>query len=188
MAIDRLWKIAAVYSFLFILGCFPASSRVWKPSPEKLAQEYALISDHRAAGEFILLQWFAPTLINQRRADLASFTQMLRQYIVVMVVHARLDEATGSFSFDEIPTLQATDQQNKALPPVSRESLPPTMVGALTGIESMFRQSVGNLGKGMKLFVFDSQGLDSCKKGRLSIPIADEIYTWDTPLPGCPQR
>jgi hypothetical protein len=40
----------------------------------------------------------------------------------------------------------------------------------------------------MKLFVFDGAGIDSCSKGRLSIPLADETYTWDTPFPSCQQN
>ena len=185
--VDRLSKTAAAFSFLFILGCPPASSRVWKPSPEKLAQDYALITDTRSSGEFVLLQWFAPTLLNQSQAGATALAQMLKKYVVVMAVHARIDRVTGSFSIEDASSLQATNLQNKVLPPVAQASLPPTMIGALTAIETTFRQSIGNLGKGMKLFVFDSQGLDLCSKGRLSVSFAGEVYTWDTPLPGCPK-
>jgi len=40
----------------------------------------------------------------------------------------------------------------------------------------------------MKMFVFESGAIDSCKKGQLAVPLAGETYTWDTPFPGCEQK
>jgi hypothetical protein len=44
------------------------------------------------------------------------------------------------------------------------------------------------MGKGMRMFVFEGGAIDACKKGQLSVPLASETYTWDTPFPGCEQR
>jgi hypothetical protein len=52
-------------------------------------------------------------------------------------------------------------------------------------MEAMFRQSLGTFGQGMKVFVFDAAGVTSCKPGGLTVPFADETYTWQTPIPGC---
>jgi hypothetical protein len=97
-------------------------------------------------------------------------------------------QATGKFTFEDINALQASDQNARALIPLAKSDLPPVTVGMLTALESLFRQSAGAMGNGMKLFVFDGAGIDSCSKGRLSIPLADETYTWDTPFPSCQQN
>ena len=76
----------------------------------------------------------------------------------------------------------------KALTPVARNDLPPTNTAMLAALEAMFRQSIGAMGKGMKMFVFEGGNIDSCKKGQLSVPLASETYTWDTPFPGCDQK
>jgi hypothetical protein len=55
----------------------------------------------------------------------------------------------------------------------------------LVAVEQMFRQSLGAMGKGTKMFVFDAGDVGSCKKGELDIPLAGDTYTWKTPFPGC---
>jgi hypothetical protein len=111
---------------------------------------------------------------------------MLQKYVVVMAVHGHLDKPSGSFSFEDINTLQATDQAGKPLNLLARSDMPPAPTAVLAAIETMFRQSLGAMGNGMKMFVFDAGDVDSCKKGQLSIPYAAETYTWDTPFPSCP--
>ncbi len=55
----------------------------------------------------------------------------------------------------------------------------------LAGLEAVLRQSLGAYGKGLKVFVFDKGDVDSCQKGQLSVQLAGENYTWETPFPGC---
>jgi hypothetical protein len=64
--------------------------------------------------------------------------------------------------------------------------LPPATAGAVAVVEGMFRQALGAAGKGMKMFVFDAGDVAACKKGGLAVALADETYTWQTPIPGCP--
>jgi hypothetical protein len=37
----------------------------------------------------------------------------------------------------------------------------------------------------MEFFTFDAGRAHACAKGAISIPLAGETYTWETPFPGC---
>ncbi len=176
--------VAAVLLCSFF-GISPAWSRQWKATPEALARDYAKINDPRADGELVLLIWFVPQMVRADAPGAAQMTVMLRNHIVLMVVDGRLDKATGTMSFQEISGLEAHDQNGHALVPIEKDQLPPTTIGAVTALEAMFRQSLGNMGKGTRLFVFDADRVDSCGNGRLSVSMAHETYTWDTPFPSC---
>jgi len=161
---------------------------MWKVSPIAMAQDYATINDNRGHGDVVLLMWFVPQMVAPGSPGADNVVTMLRKYVVVMVGHAHLDTSTGRFSFDDISALQASDQDGRTLTPVARDDLPPVTNGALTTVESMMRQVLGTLGSNMKMFTFDAGHIDTCSKGRLSIPLAGETYTWDTPIPGCQQN
>lgn len=181
-------RVAAAAIMLFALGASPALSRQWKATPEALARDYAVINDPRPGGEMVMAMWFVPPIVpaNSPGADIVR--AMLQKYVVIVVVHGRLQRATGTYSFEPIDALPAMNQSGKPLAPVSRDSLPPTNVGVLSAMESMLRQSFGPMGKGMKLFVFDAGDVGSCKKGQLSVLFVNETYTWNTPIPGCQQN
>jgi hypothetical protein len=181
-------RVAAAATMLFVLGASPALSRQWKATPESLARDYAGIHDQRPGGELVLAMWFVPQMVpaNSPGADVAK--AMLEKYVVIMVVHGRLQATTGTISFEPIDALPAMNQSGKSLAPVPRESLPPTNVGMLTAVESMLKQTLGPMGNGMKVFVFDAGGVGSCKRGQLSVQFVNETYTWDTPFPGCQQN
>jgi hypothetical protein len=177
-------RVAAAI-MLLVLGAFPALSRQWKATPEALARDYAAIDDQRSGGELILAMWFVPQMVpaNSPGADIAK--AMLEKYVVLMVVHGRLQSATGTISFEHVDTLPAMNQSGKPLASVSRDNLPPTNAGMLSALESVLRQTLGPMGNGMKVFVFDAGDVGSCKRGQLSVSFVNETYTWDTPFPGC---
>jgi hypothetical protein len=80
------------------------------------------------------------------------------------------------------------NRSGKPLAPVSRDSLPPMNVGVLSAMESVLRQTLGVMGNGMKMFIFDAGDVGSCKRGQLSVLFVNETYTWGTPFPGCQQN
>jgi hypothetical protein len=162
----------------------PTTARQWKATPEAITRDYATINDTRPGGELFLLLWFVPQMISPNSPGAEAATTMLRKYVVVMAVHGHLDRPTLKLSFEDITALQASDESGRALTPVAKDDLPPVSIAMLTAMEA----SAGAMGNGMKLFVFDGAGIDSCSKGRLSIPFANETYTWDTPFPGCQQN
>jgi len=188
MAMRRLFATALITAALSVVAVSTASSRNWKATPDAIARDYATINDARPGGELVLLMWFVPTMVRPDMSGAPNLIAMLQKYVVVMAVHGRLDKASGTFSFDDIDTLEARDRAGNALNLLSRSDMPPAPTAVLVAVEAMFRQSLGAMGKGMKMFVFDAGDVDSCKKGGMSIPFAAETYTWDTPFPSCPQK
>jgi hypothetical protein len=187
MALRRLFGTALITAVLSVVAVSAASSRNWKATPDAIARDYATINDARPGGELILLMWFVPTMVRTDMSGAANLMATLQKYVVVMAVHGRLDKASGTFSFDDIDTLQARDQAGRPLNLLAGSAMPPAPTAVLAAVESMFRQSLGAMGKGMKMFVFEAGDVDSCKKGGMSIPYAGETYTWDTPFPSCPK-
>jgi hypothetical protein len=188
MALSRLFGTALITAVLSVVAVSPGSSRNWKATPDAIARDYASINDARPGGELVLLMWFVPTMVRPDMSGAPNLIAMLQKYVVVMAVHGRLDKASGSFSFDDIDTLEARDRAGKPLNLLARSDMPPEPTAVLAAVETLFRQSLGALGKGAKMFVFDAADVDSCKKGQMSIPFAAETYTWDTPFPSCPQK
>jgi hypothetical protein len=178
--------IAASAAALIALGLSPALSRAWKPTPIAIIRDYATINDTRPSGELILLLWFVPQMVPSNSTGSGIAAAMLQKYVVIIATHGHLESTAGTMSFEDIDGLNARDQAGKPLTPVARDDLPPTNIAMLAAVEGSMRQSFGALGKGMKMFVFDAGGVDSCKRGQLSVPFAGETYTWDTPFPGCP--
>jgi hypothetical protein len=188
MALRRLFAAALMTAALSVVAASTASSRIWKATPDAIARDYATINDTRPGGELVLLMWFVPTMVRSDMSGAPNLIAMLQKYVVVMAVHGHLDKASGTLSFDDIDTLEAKDQAGKPLNLLVRSVMPPAPTAVLAAVETLFRQSLGAMGKGMKMFVFDAADVDSCKKGEMSIPFAGETYTWDTPIPGCPQK
>jgi len=178
--------VAAVLLSLFVLR--PVSARQWRATPDAIARDYATITDTRPNGELIMLMWIVPRMVLPNSPGAAAATAMVQKYVLMVAVHCHLDKTTGIMSFDEIENLEIKDQSGKSLTPVVKADLPPTNTAMLAALEAMFSQSIGAMGKGMKMFVFDGANVDSCKKGQLSVPLANETYTWDTPFPGCDQK
>jgi hypothetical protein len=158
-------------------------SRPWKPTPVQLAGDYAAITHTKSNTDFVNIRWWAePTVMPG--TPLAS---LLQKYIVISVVHFHINLPGGAMSTEDVDTLEARDSSNSnmVLTPVPRNALPPTAIATLTGFEASFRQSLGRLGEGTKFFIFDAGTVRACEKGGISVPLAGETYTWETPFPGC---
>jgi len=185
----RLFKplmlLLAGAGVMSLLGSSPVSSRQWKATPEALAREYGQIIDTRALGEIVVLSWMAPHGIPAENPGAPVMRDMLQRYVLILAVHSQFDKSSGVVSFKEGEAVTVKDQSGKTLAPVARESLPPTNIAMITAMEAVFKQSLGQMGAGMKAYLFDSAGTDACKKGQLAAQFAGETYTWDLPFPGC---
>jgi hypothetical protein len=113
---------------------------------------------------------------------------MLQHYVLMVAVHRQFDKTTGVISFKDDDRFSVKDRTGKQLAPVAREPLPPMNIAMITAMEAVFRQSSGAMGNGMKTFILNAEGIDSCKKGQLAAQFAGETYTWDTPFPGCDNK
>lgn len=158
----------------------PAGARPWKPKPQNLAQDYAQILDVRAQGEVVLLLWFVPEMAPESPAA----GVLLDKYVVIGAVHSRPGPA-GSMLFDTIDPLQITGADGKPLTFLDSDKLPADVSGFVAAMAATMKQSMGAMGQGMRIFVYDNGGVHACAKGGLSIPYNGEVYTYDTPFPGC---
>jgi hypothetical protein len=177
--------VALVAVLLACAASAPAWPRTWKSSPRELVRDYVTITDLRRDGEIVTLLWFVSGMVESDAPGAAAIKPLLDRYVIMAAVHGKLDRTTATYSFDDISTLEAKDQTGKPLMRVARNDLPPTMTGILAILEAMFRKSLGAMGEGMKVFVFDASGVNSCGPGGLAVSLAGETYTWQTPIPGC---
>jgi hypothetical protein len=165
----------SLFSFAFVAD---ATSRVWKQTPVVIARDYAQIVDQRSPNEFVMLWWLVPEQIPEQ--------QIVFRDVLSGAVHARAD-AAGTVSFDDASSVQVTDDKGQQLALLSNEAVPPTITGALATLQAALSQSAGPLGRGIRWFVYKGGSVHSCEKGRMSVELAGETYTYDTPIPGCPK-
>jgi len=117
----------------------------------------------------------------------ARIRSRVDKYVVIGVLHAK-SEVGGTLSFEQIETLHAEDGNSKPLALLTGDKVPPAIAGMMVTLDGTLRQALGPAGQGFKVFAFDGGAVHSCEKGRLSIPFAGETYTYETPVPGCPQK
>lgn len=182
---DRHFTILAlmlVLSSLLSVAAAPAAwSRPWKPTNDALAQDYLLITDQRDGGlDTRMVFWIASPMVPDKAAR-----EILDKYVLIGVVRM-YGSVDGTFSFEAPETLQVADGSAQALHSLSESDMPPVVMGLLTALQAAFGQSLGPMGQGVRWFVFEGGTVHPCKAGGLSVPFADEIYTYETPIPGCP--
>jgi hypothetical protein len=168
-----LWLSWAVYSGT-------AWPRDWKPDAKGLAQNYSVITDSRNPHDIRMVMWMSSPLVSPGAAR-----DLLDSYVVVGVVRAHMLPG-GTMSFDPITTLQALDGNGVALHLLKDDQMPPVLNGTIATLAAVFSRSFGAFGQGFHWFVFDTGGVGACKQGGLAIPFAGEVYTYRTPIPGCP--
>ena len=139
-----------------------------------------MVSDTRNARDMRMIYWAAAPMVRD-----VAMRQLLDKYLVIGVGRGHGSPA-GTISFDNIETLQVLDAEAKPLRRLSTDEIPPAVNGAVMVLISSFSQSLGAFGKGFRWFVFDTGSVHACNAGKVSVPFADEVYTYETPIPGCP--
>lgn len=129
-----------------------------------------------------MIFWLTPPMVPQGQAR-----QLLDTYSVIGVAIGHFSP-TGTISFDTVQTLQASGGDAKPLRLLSGDDIPPTVNGTVSTMTSVFSQSLGAFGKGFHWFVFDAGSVHACTDGVLSVPFAGEVYTFQTPIPGCAKQ
>lgn len=162
-----------------------APARPWTRDPRSLAADYLSIDDNRGGGEVVILVWMAPPMLPDM-AGRAQVAEILDSYVVIGVVDARIDAATGQPSFAPVPPPQARTGDGRPLDGLGPGTMPPAVTNALVQLQSAMGRSLGPLGQGVRWFAFAAAGTRACAKGGLVVPFAGESYRWDTPVPGCP--
>ncbi len=175
----NFWRAAGVAVAIAMLAA-PAGARPWKPTPQALAQDYLQIQQVKANSELVLLMWIAPPMIAQ-----PQFSAILDKYVVIGVAHGR--PGVGGLLFDEIPTLEVKNGEGTALKFVTDKDLPDDAAQSIQILTGSIKQATGMVGQGVHFFVFEGN-VHACEKGRLVVPYDGEEYTFDTPVPGCPNK
>lgn len=161
------------------------SSRLWKATPNQIANDYGSIFHNRGNGDVVNIIWLAaPTTTAS-----SQMVAILEKYVLIAVVHSHTNfsqQPVGT-TFDDIKTLDVRDEDDNPLTPASESEVPLASVGLLAGFEAGYRKGFGPRGNGMKFFLFDARTVRACEKGGISAALDGETYTWETPFPGCPQ-
>lgn len=172
---------AALALAIALAAHVPAQSRNWKPDAAALAQDYSTISDFRNPQDGRLLFWMNSA---QTRAQDGLTRTILDNYIILGVARIRISPL-GAITFDPIDTITPTYGDSRPLRVLPLEELPPVPKGVITIMTETMRQTLGPMGKGIHWFIFEAGSVRACGTGILTIPFADETYTYETPFPGC---
>lgn len=180
-------RVCRCLAVLFVLPAVflatsPASARHWNPTGKALAEDYLEIIDTQQEGRVVVVFWFAPPMMGET-IDTAT---VLDKYVIVGAVIGHM--RSSGLVFDPIEALPATNEAGTLLKPVPDDQLSADASGFLFAMKGLMKQSIGAMGEGMRFFVFENGDVHACKKGRLSVPIDGVVYTYDTPIPGCPAK
>ena len=158
-------------------------ARQWKPILSDQATEYTQIFDNRSPEEKVMIYWVAPETVNDCPAEIES---ILRGYLLVAVYHLRLS-SLGKVTFQTPNGVQVKTASGKARQPLVQDTLPHAVIDLISSIQSPLSEALGHLGRGIRWYIFDGKGIDSCQEGVFWIVYAGEQYRYETPIPGCGQ-
>jgi hypothetical protein len=135
-----------------------------------LAEDYATIVDQRGRGDLVMLLWLVPESLPE---DQHVAREILSKYVVLGALHAKMD-ATGTFSFDDVNSLNISDSSGRPLVALDNSSMPPTITGTIATVQAIMGQAAGPFGRGFHWFVYRGDTVNSCQKGGMSIQFANE--------------
>ncbi len=180
---NRLLRLAGLSALAIWALMTPTSARQWNPDARSIAGDYTLILHPKGTMQFVAVWWavpeaFAGTPLAQSMQDALS------RYVVIGIADGRPGSG-GQMSFTPIPDLKIADATGRQLSPLAANATPPGVTQAIATLQGLARQSLGPLERGIRWLVFDGSTIHSCQPGKLSVPYGGEIYTYDTPIPGC---
>ena len=159
----------------------PADARLWKPTPQQLAMDYAAITHIKGTEGRVIVSWMAAPLVSG-----PTVQPLLDRYIVISIMHAR-SGAGGVVTWDDIEGVQVTDGNGQALKEVTADAIPPSLVGLTASADASMRQSTQGKGK-LHWGIYEAGAVNACRPGKLVLAYDGENYSWDTPMPGCPKN
>lgn len=174
-------KMRFIAILALVLAAPSAQARLWKPTPLQIAQDYTVIIHNKSPDGVVVVQWMAPTTIT------APIMQEILDKYVVLNVSRTLPTPAGIMAWQDVVGVEAHDASGAALKAVPDEALPPSLVGFTAQINAANRQSSQGASKA-KLLVFEAGNVNACTKGGLQISYEGELYTFDTPMPGCAKQ
>jgi hypothetical protein len=166
--------------------------------PHAQAKDYLQITDKRSTGELVIVMWFAPPVFKD-----PALSVLLDKYIFFGVLRAHKGQGDKlEFSAAESPVL--SDGNGTSLKLFDDKTMPEDasqFVGVMTNGIGLFatigagglkdnphKDEIAATLKNLHIYAFDNGGLHTCEKGQLHVKYADETYTFDMPIPGCPSK
>jgi len=183
--LNQYWTILFA-SVAVLMRPLTAEARQWRATPMALAQEYVQIIDQRSPSELIIVFWISPQLIQQAPANKPA-RQLLAKNMVVGVVHA--DISPGDSFTLRTPAAAAVDVAPRG-PQINLpdSKIEPAAFGVIEGLRQTLGQALGPVGKGIRWSMFDGSNVNSRAAGAFAVKYANEVYTFETPIPGCDSR
>ena len=168
----------AVLGLALVYGPGPAAARLWKPTPDQVATDYVSITHIKGTEGRVILSWVSAQVIPS-----PGLKQILEKYVVISIVHTR-PGVGGATTWDEVQGVQVTDGSGQPLKEVTKEAMPPMLVGLIATSDASMRQSTQGNGR-IYWGVWEAGPIAACQKGKLVVNYDGEAYSFDTPLPGC---
>lgn len=169
---------ALICAFVLLAIAMPASARLWKPTPDQLAQDYLTITHNKGAEGRVVVSWTASSIIPS-----PILKQLLDKYIVVSIAHTRPGPEGGTV-WDDVEGVQVSDVNGQPLKEVKQDAMPPTLVGLIASSDASMRQNTQGKAK-VYWSVWEPGSVSACGRGKLVVTYDGEAYSFDTPLPGC---
>jgi hypothetical protein len=177
----RILRAIFTCAILTTLG-LPASARQWNATPAAQAQEYSMIQDTRPGNELVMVFWISPQMVEDKATQ-----DLLAKSLVIGAIDAHVT-ADAKFTFTPVDPITVKDASGKDLRLLKGDDISSAMSGAVQTMGTAFRQALGPVGAGFQWFVFDAGSIKSCTPGSgFSVQVAGTVYTYETPIPGCPK-
>jgi hypothetical protein len=190
-----------------LLTAVPAQARHWPATSAKSASDYALIVDRTNKTDVTIVMWIADPMAAKLYAKMPSLQQALKDYIVIGTLHAHGEmgsDGKPAMVFGETPPPVAMDAAGVPLKPVAAGGYPAEVTAVTSIVQVMLKNKLNEVaktsasdakgkalaeaGQSLDFQVFESGGVQACTPGRLTVAYAGENYTYDTPMPGCPNK
>jgi hypothetical protein len=159
------------------------SARPWKPEGKAAAQDYTQIIHNKSNTEVIMIWWLVPQILP---ATPPGAVELLDDHVIVGIADGHV-APNGAMTFAPIDHLSAADGSGHALKALSGTDMPATVSLLVTTLQAVLGKAAGAMGQGIRWFVFEGGAVHSCGLGALAIAYEGELYTYDTPIPGCPK-
>ena len=175
---------ALVLGLMLTAAAMPASARLWKPTPAQMALDYLSITHNKGAEGRVVISWMASPTMTSPSPTMTSpvMKPLFDKYVVISVLHTR--QAPEGLSYDDIQGVQVMDGTGQMLKEVPSDAVPPALVGITAGASASIRQTTQGKGK-VYWGIYEAGTVNACRPGKLQVSYDGEIYSYDTPLPGC---
>ena len=166
-----------------ILSANVTAARQWKPAPLDAAQDYLKIEHALPGGQRVMIFWIAPQFVKGASANPRLF-KLLDDNMVVAMLHFKFGQS-GDMKHYNTDSVAVEVKGQGQLSLLSKNSYSSDLTQFTSAFKQLLAKSLGQLGKGLQLRVYDASAVGTCDQGTVWVNYLDEKYEYKTPLPGC---